>query len=195
MDYSLLGLSLGFPRQEYWSGLPFLSLITIYENLIISSMTWVKIWESPSHPPLREDIYTHTHTHKLIHFIEQHKLASQVAQWWRIHLSMQETQVQSLSWENPLQKEMASHSSILAWKIPWTEEPGGLQSMGHKESDTTEWLSMSIAETNNTVKQLYSNKKKKTSEDCWTQLLCFQPPGWNFLSSVTVLYCCMYCIL
>ena len=41
---------------------------------------------------------------------------------------MQETQVQSLSWENALEKEMASHSSILAWKIPWTEEPGGLQS-------------------------------------------------------------------
>ena len=39
-----------------------------------------------------------------------------------------------------LEKEMATYSSILAWRIPWTEEPGGLQSMGHKESDTTEWL-------------------------------------------------------
>ena len=39
------------------------------------------------------------------------------------------TQVQSLGWEDPLEKEMATHSSILAWKIPWTEEPGGLQSM------------------------------------------------------------------
>ena len=47
------------------------------------------------------------------------------------HLStMQETQVQSLGWEDPLEKEMAIHSSIIAWKIPWTEEPGGLQSMG-----------------------------------------------------------------
>ena len=43
--------------------------------------------------------------------------------------------IQSLDWEDPLEKEMATHSSILAWKIPWTEEPGGLQS---KESDTTE---------------------------------------------------------
>ena len=43
---------------------------------------------------------------------------------------MQETQVQSLGWEDPLEKEMASHSSILAWRIPWTEEPGGPQSMG-----------------------------------------------------------------
>ena len=41
---------------------------------------------------------------------------------------------------------MATHSSILAWKIPWTEEPGGLQSMGHKELDMTEQLSMHILE-------------------------------------------------
>ena len=53
---------------------------------------------------------------------------------------MRETWVQSLGWEDPLEKETATHSSILAWRIPWTEEPGGLQSMGHKESDTTERL-------------------------------------------------------
>ena len=50
----------------------------------------------------------------------------------------QETQVQSLSGEVPLEEGMVTHSSILAWRIPRTEEPGGLQSMGHKESDTTE---------------------------------------------------------
>ena len=44
--------------------------------------------------------------------------------------AVRETQVQSLGWEDPLEKEMATHSSNLAWKIPWTEEPGGLQSMG-----------------------------------------------------------------
>ena len=43
---------------------------------------------------------------------------------------MQETRVQSLGWEDALEKEMATHFSILAWKISWTEEPGGLQSMG-----------------------------------------------------------------
>ena len=43
--------------------------------------------------------------------------------------TMQETWVQSLGWEDPLEKEMATHSSILAWKIPWTEEPGRLQSV------------------------------------------------------------------
>ena len=47
---------------------------------------------------------------------------------------MQEMWVQFLSWEDPLGKEMATHSSILAWKTPWTEEPGGLQSMGSQES-------------------------------------------------------------
>ena len=44
--------------------------------------------------------------------------------------AMQETQVQSVSQEDPLEKEMATHTSILAWRIPWTEDPGGLQSMG-----------------------------------------------------------------
>ena len=42
--------------------------------------------------------------------------------------AMQETQIQSLDWEDPLEKRMATHSSILAWRIPWTGEPGGLQS-------------------------------------------------------------------
>ena len=55
---------------------------------------------------------------------------------------MQETQVWFLGWEDPLEKGMETHSSILAWRIPWTEEPGGLQSMGFQESDTTGWLSL-----------------------------------------------------
>ena len=53
---------------------------------------------------------------------------------------MQETGVQFLGWEDPLEKEMATHSSVLAWRIPLAEEPGGLQSMGPQESDTTERL-------------------------------------------------------
>ena len=48
------------------------------------------------------------------------------------------TWVQFLRWEDPLEKEMATHSSTLACRIPWTEEPGGLQSMGSQELDTTE---------------------------------------------------------
>ena len=63
-----------------------------------------------------------------------------VAQRLKCLLAMQETLVRSLGWEDPLEKEMATHSSILAWRIPWMEEPGGLQSTGHKELDTTERL-------------------------------------------------------
>ena len=53
-----------------------------------------------------------------------------VAQMIKCLLAMQETQVRSLVWEDPLEKEMATHSSTLAWKILWTEEPGRLHSMG-----------------------------------------------------------------
>ena len=53
---------------------------------------------------------------------------------------MWETWVRSLGEEDPLEKEMATHSSILAWRIPWPEEPSGLQCTGGKESDTTERL-------------------------------------------------------
>ena len=51
-------------------------------------------------------------------------------------MTRQETQVQSLGQEDPLEKEMATHSSVLAWEIPGTEEPGRLQSMGSQELDT-----------------------------------------------------------
>ena len=67
-------------------------------------------------------------------------LTSLVAQAVKRLPAVQETQVRSLGWEDPLEKEMATHSSTLAWRIPWTEESGRLQSMGRKESDTTERL-------------------------------------------------------
>ena len=54
---------------------------------------------------------------------------------------MQETWVQSLGWEDPLEEEKATHSSILAWRIPWTEEPGGLQSTGSQRVNATVGLS------------------------------------------------------
>ena len=57
--------------------------------------------------------------------------------------SMQETRIQSLGWEEPLEKGMVTHSSILAWRISRTEEPGGLESLGLQESDTTERLTLS----------------------------------------------------
>ena len=79
--------------------------------------------------PLLYDISIKILTNKLIvlllHF---NKLL--VAQMVKLLATMWETQVRSLGWEDPLEKEMATHSSILAWKIPWIEEPDGLLSMG-----------------------------------------------------------------
>ena len=69
--------------------------------------------------------------------------ASLVAQSVKNLPAVQETQVRSLGWEDYLEKEMANSSSMLAWEIPWTEEPGGLQSMGCQESDITEQLTLS----------------------------------------------------
>ena len=62
--------------------------------------------------------------------IKDIRQSSLVAQTVKNLPAMQETRVQSLGWEDPLEKGMVTHSSILAWRIPWTEEPGELQSMG-----------------------------------------------------------------
>ena len=79
------------------------------------------------------DLTLGAYSKEKIYFKSLHK-ANTCLPWWlsgkRIHLPMQEMQVQSLDPEDPLEKEMATHSSILAWEIPWTEEPGGPQSMG-----------------------------------------------------------------
>ena len=65
----------------------------------------------------------------------------------------QEAQVQSVCWEDPLENRMATHSSILAWRTPWTEEPSGLQSTGCKKSDMIEQLTLSLF----SFKNLYLN--------------------------------------
>ena len=65
-------------------------------------------------------------------------MTSLVVQMVRHLPTMWETQVQSLGWEDPLEKEMGTHSSTLAWESPWTEKPGRLQSMGSQRVDTTE---------------------------------------------------------
>ena len=74
-------------------------------------------------------VHTDTHTHKIFedgHYVLK---ASLVAQMVKRLPAMWETWVQSLGWEDPLEKEMATHSRTLAWKIPWMEEPDRLQSM------------------------------------------------------------------
>ena len=74
-----------------------------------------------------------------------------------------EPRVRTLGQEDPLEEGVAAHSSILAWRIPWTEEPGGLQSMGHKESDMPEQLS-THAHTSQIYDKLLTVNKKKTND-------------------------------
>ena len=75
--------------------------------------------------------------YNILNLFTKYQGASLVAQLVKNLPAMQETQVQFLGQEDPLEKEMATHSSILAWRIPWTEEPGRLQSMRSEESDMT----------------------------------------------------------
>ena len=89
-------------------------------------------------------LYIHTCVFFIHSSIDEHLDSFLVAQTAKNLPPIQETQVQSLGWEDPLEKEMATHSSILAWSIPWTEEPGGLQSTGCQESDMTEQLTLSL---------------------------------------------------
>ena len=97
-----------------------------------SRFIFTSYWSGLSHPPLsvctnhsqgEQDYYD---WYRLIKMV----WASLVAQMVKNLPAIQETQVGSLDWEDPLEKGMAAHSSILAWRIPWTEEHGGLQSMG-----------------------------------------------------------------
>ena len=71
---------------------------------------------------------------QIINKSQAYKWASLIAQLVKNPPAMQEIGVQSLGWEDPLEKGMATRSSILAWKIPWTEEPGVLQSVGSQKS-------------------------------------------------------------
>ena len=119
MDCSLPGSSVhGFPRQYYWSGFPspFPGYLTNPETEPFSPA-----WHVNSLPL-------------------SHLWVFPVVQSVKSFPAMQKTHVQSLGCEDPLEMEMATHSSILAWRIPWTKEPGGLCSpWGHKGSDITEW--------------------------------------------------------
>ena len=74
----------------------------------------------------------------------QHSWAFLVAQMMKNLPAMQETWVWTLGWEDPLKQRMATHSSILAWRIPWTWSLAGCSPWGGKESDMTEWLSLSL---------------------------------------------------
>ena len=95
---------------------------------------------------------------------------------------MQETGVQSLGLEDPLEKEMAIHSSILAWRIPWTGEPGGLQSMGsqrvgHDWVRTCKWLTLHYYSTTPVIK--LETTRELFHSHLTPPLLLALPPQWS----------------
>ena len=99
-------------------------------------------------------------------------LASPVAQQQRIHRPVQESRVRSLGQEDHPEKGMTTHSSIRAWEIPWTEEPGGATAQGvTKESDTTQWLN------NNNVLDLQALASSHMFSECKSSCLIFSPFG------------------
>ena len=91
-----------------------------------------------------------------IHMTSCFNRASLVAQMVKHLPAMWETRVQSLGWEDPLEKEMATHSSTLAWKIPWTEEPGRLHSMGSQRVGH-DWV---FNNNNNSSSKNFSEKRQ-----------------------------------
>ena len=97
------------------------------------SMLFFKIWEKILHDGTIKEIKISIHRMRNNIKYGQNR-ASQVVQWWRIFLPMQEMWVQSLGQEDSLEREMATHSSILVWEIPRSEEPGGPQSMGSQRA-------------------------------------------------------------
>ena len=97
-----------------------------------------------------------------------------MAQWVKNLPAMQqmpEMRVQSLSWEDPLEEEMATHSSFLAWRMPWTEEPGGLQSLGSQSRTRLKRLSTHTHKNSSSspVLQKRNPDTEKQSDVCWTQ--------------------------
>ena len=101
-------------------------------------------------------IDTYAHTLILLKLNCGNYWTSLVAQTVKNMPAMQETRVQSLGQEDPLEKGMATHSSILTWRIPWTREPGRLQSMGVVELDTTELLIHTHTHTHTEISTLSS---------------------------------------
>ena len=107
-----------WPFPVMWPGLSFANLLAYWMqhfNSIIFQNLKLLSWSSI--------------TSTSFVFSNTSQRTSLVAQMVKLLPTMWETWVQSLGWEDPLEKEMATHSSTLAWKIPWTEEPGRLQSM------------------------------------------------------------------
>ena len=94
-----------------------------------------------------------------------------------------ETRVPSLGWEDPLEKGRATHSSILAWKIPWIEEPGGYSPWGCEESDTTEHPTHPASDGDSTLQTRNRTRRKEGHRSAdgacaWLSHLCDDDVGW-----------------
>ena len=121
----------GCNRHPWFSALRFWARITLSCDLF-ASLTLLWDCELSADRPVSCFLWSSTVTG-----IEWMLRASPVAQTVKILPAMQKIWVRSLGWEDPLEKEMATHSSTLAWKIPWMEEPGRLQSMGSQRVRAT----------------------------------------------------------
>ena len=113
-------------------------------------------------------------------------IASLVAQTVKCLSTMQETGVQSLGWEDPLEKEMAIHSSTIAWKIPWTEEPGRLQSMGSQRVGHDWATSLSLPHCRRILYQLSHKGSPRTLEwvSCHFPSGSSRPRNWTRVSCI-----------
>ena len=112
--------------------------------------------------------------------------------------AMQETEVPSMGWEDPLEKEMATHSSTLAWKFPWTEKPGGYSPWGRKELDTTERLHLLREQERESLYNQISSKNpqkiEKRSEKTVSQRRHTEMVNRHTkVCSTLLIYCCCYC--
>ena len=127
---------MGFSKQEYWSGLPFPSPEDLPDPGIKPRSPALQADSLLSEPPGKPT----PDLRVPVKFVLKNHLAQEplVAQTVKSLPEEQETRVQSLGREDPLEKEMAIHSSILAWRIPCREEPGGIQSVGLQRVYMTE---------------------------------------------------------
>ena len=153
-------LSMKFSRQEYWSGLPF-PPPRIFPTQRSDSVLLCRLhWQAGSLQGTGDSV--------------PQWLSSPVTQMVRKLSAMRWTQVWALGQEDLLEKGMATHSSILAWRIPWTEEPGGLQSWGHKQSDTT-------AQLTHTVGSIHSQKTTMASLGMTLPQICVDTRTHRFV--------------
>ena len=149
--------SMGFSRKEYWSGLPFPSPRDLPNSETESRSPALQADSLPSEPPGKPILINQTHFAVWWTGLEGMERPSlpficdrSQSLDWLLYVSHSSVGKEStcnagdLGWfrglEDPLEKEMATHSSILAWEIPWTEEAGGQQSIGSQKLDTTQGL-------------------------------------------------------